>query len=134
MTRVERLIQVHDLMESEIDRELHQKFPAGTEVVFKYGNMTEHQNGVVEFADFISGRARIRVVNSRTKKRRDIPLTAILIGEDMHLDVKARNIYTTTRADRDLVKRMRKLGADDSEIAKSLGLPENAPVLAESRS
>lgn len=44
---------------------------------------------------------------------------------------EAREIYKTTSKDRRYVKRLRKLGASNYEIANALGIPEDAPVLNE---
>lgn len=43
----------------------------------------------------------------------------------------ARELYRATSKDRRYVKRLRKLGASNYEIANALGIPEDAPVLHE---
>lgn len=43
----------------------------------------------------------------------------------------AHELYKATSKDRRYVKRLRKLGASNYEIANALGIPEDAPVLHE---
>jgi len=42
---------------------------------------------------------------------------------------EARAFYKVTTKDINYVKKLRKLGASDYEIANALGIPENAPIL-----
>jgi len=133
-TRIEWLVALNQILEDEINAELKTKFPDGSEVVFKFGNMNGHANGIVRWARLYCGSAYVGVTNTRTGRDRDIPMTAILIEPDEATVVNPGDTYTTTRKDRLLVKRMRKLGAADSEIAKSLGIAEDSPIIVESRS
>lgn len=43
----------------------------------------------------------------------------------------ARNIKSETRVNRRFVKKLRKLGVSNQEIAKALGIPEDSPILQE---
>ena len=73
-------LQQYQRIQRKLDREVKERYPAGSEIKFCKGNMTEYRKAIVEAAEFENHRIRltvniagkIRVINQNDLHRQSL--------------------------------------------------------------